>query len=1483
MKKTTRNIILFVVAAVLLAALAGCEQKPVVQSGGDKLQVNTIKYMPYAYMGESFDLRDVLLMEEGVAYSATALYVDISTKTEYTLEVNDLCFTPEAIAETVVVITAKRGSETASKAIYIPTTLRAEPLDDLYKSSGELGGSDPGISKSVNIDPLYLKGDNSTTSLHVSFNGTDPHPYGNLFMSLSSPDAQEYFTDKIWGNAIVTFWVYNPMDQDIQFQLRLVDEQAGLNLDWQTVPGPHQQIAKAGEWTQLFFSLRKMGTTHKLTASKFGKDMLSLKFRYDGYSTTDTYSFDFYMDGVDVVDGSVYPDVDTKFVRSNETIEQGWENMKMDTGWQGVYTEYDYEFFTGEGSTCSLKATFEGDKAKTNSFICLSPEAQFDELPDMTGGKLSAYFKFENMSTKVSVDILNKKWETSNKIEMPLRAVGDGWYYGEIDLEDVEVGSGRNDNIIRIRFHFSGVTDDSVVYMDTAIYEYKYVNKVLESISADWINLPTDRGDYYWNVESKYVTNNLKGSNTVRSLYVSAPASAAGKFTFSTQAAVSAGEISAEPNMTYGTLGGWFYFGKQLPNASMRVTSDNWKGSIGLPFVFTQNTGDGWYYGELHGSDIKFSESANASKILRITIDIPKGYTVYLDNLHWNSSYENPLTAAEIDPSVLYDGGDLLASTDVISYDKHHWENVPNDDETPDTQVGLTCGVDKDNIYGPYSVRSWYFKAAADNAASNAVAQLRFAKSYDMTDKLVAFDIRLDSESKIQQTIGMRLHHSGWGNINDINKVIKLNADETWKTVVLDFSDLFVENPRISDLQFISFYFDFATNTGKDRAIYIDNLRLIKADDIPEGAITADETPEPLTPADLYDGGDLLARATLEWNPAEWGGEPYAYDANATELCTEGEVGAYSVKSWKFYTEKNSALARIQLHLRQTFDLRGKDLVFDAKFVNVANQTIGIELFNQWSALQPDNTPIYTVTGDGSDGWQTLTVPAEVLYDLLVNKKHDEIMVMCFRFNFTSETEGERAVYIDNLRIADTDIFEVKSDLLGGAAVEAPDWTPENGLTVSQDTENVDGTDSLRSWAFAAAAEVNQIATVKFDLGENVDMTGKFLVMDTLTTSERIFAVALRDENGEDLTGMIYAFALADEDWTNAIADVTYGVLPEKDLTAVRFIEFYFDFESDTGAERIINIDNVRLIDAETQDDDWIHLPFVGVEGNPVGEIYADIEYLKAENSTISMKFVAPADIQGIVMLDTTGMASPLVHRGTVSAWFYFGEQEPSAALIPIDTNGNVSTGAAFTFGEGVDGWYLGTVSLGNMAYAEGVTVGDVAAISLAIPQGYTVYIDGLGYEDITEDAAYDLIHTPYSPGSANVALVSIVTDKVVNSQSAQSMRVDATTKNINLSFNPTQKLNFSNGKLTAWFYFGENTPVAKVRIVGDNGNTGLVEFTFGEGVNGWYLGTLSIPESIPEDKLIDFTAVKQFVIQVQKGSVVYIDNMKFTPNPVTE
>ncbi len=170
----------------------------------------------------------------------------------------------------------------------------------------------------------------------------------------------------------------------------------------------------------------------------------------------------------------------------------------------------------------------------------------------------------------------------------------------------------------------------------------------------------------------------------------------------------------------------------------------------------------------------------------------------------------------------LPDDGDLLYNAS-LAWNKDHW--------TEDT--GLSYGKDTKNVCGDRSVQSWAYKATAAASVSSAAAQMMLDKAYDMTDCYLAFDAKYVSDSTVNQSIGIRLHNTGWGNHNNVNKYVSLPAGD-WNTYVVDFTDVLLSTADLSDLKLITFYFDFAANTGSERAVYIDNVRLLKKETVAE-------------------------------------------------------------------------------------------------------------------------------------------------------------------------------------------------------------------------------------------------------------------------------------------------------------------------------------------------------------------------------------------------------------------------------------------------------------------------------------------------------------------------------------------------------------------------------------------------------------------------------------------------------------------------
>ena len=114
-------------------------------------------------------------------------------------------------------ITAEKGQDVATKEIVIPIGLTADILDTLLASNGVSGAADESVSKRINVDPSFIKGGSSLSSIEVDF--TNKKNDGTTILTLSHHALMAYYSSRVWRNAAVTCWVYNPMDHDISFKL----------------------------------------------------------------------------------------------------------------------------------------------------------------------------------------------------------------------------------------------------------------------------------------------------------------------------------------------------------------------------------------------------------------------------------------------------------------------------------------------------------------------------------------------------------------------------------------------------------------------------------------------------------------------------------------------------------------------------------------------------------------------------------------------------------------------------------------------------------------------------------------------------------------------------------------------------------------------------------------------------------------------------------------------------------------------------------------------------------------------------------------------------------------------------------------------------------------------------------------------------------------------------------------------------------------
>lgn len=330
------------------------------------------------------------------------------------------------------------------------------------------------FDRELNFNQDYIKGGES--SIHFKFTGPTAVA-GSQGMCLNSPSLVPLWKDQTWENAILTFWIYNDSSEDIKIQMLLVDDDRNFVIDWNTEFAT-QEIATPGTWTQVFFSMNRLGVNSPLMKNELQKDEFNIKFLWNGPANT---TYEFYVDMVDIVPASDYPQIDTTRVvpLRNETIEDGWENMPQDDGWQKgkVSTEMnEICSSTNPNTATSLKIEFKNadiNNHNANPDLALAPEFNGGEAncPSFVGKTFEFDVKFSANITdhSIGLKIVPPGW--ADKIYQVTPVSGeDGWEHVSIDFSSYASDAETLQTVIRIGFVFNGIDEanksTAVAYID---------------------------------------------------------------------------------------------------------------------------------------------------------------------------------------------------------------------------------------------------------------------------------------------------------------------------------------------------------------------------------------------------------------------------------------------------------------------------------------------------------------------------------------------------------------------------------------------------------------------------------------------------------------------------------------------------------------------------------------------------------------------------------------------------------------------------------------------------------------------------------------------------------------------------------------------------------------------------------------------------------------------------------------------------------
>jgi len=355
-KKILSSLVLMFASASVLSACNGLKQV-------EDFEIELADSIVSAYVDEEYDFSDCFVHEEGIDYSIRAYYQDFYEKKEYELPVDGFTFTPTEVFDVSVVIEAKKDTLIKHKTAIVDVLQKGDPIDELIATGGFSGWADTGWRKELTKSPQYIKVENTKTALSVSYRGNNVYRWGASLLCMNNFRCLDYWTDKTWENAIITYWVYNPTDYDLRFQLRVVDNYTKTStscIDYDWSDDHIEQVAEGGgKWTQCFFPLIKYGINHTLFINEDNtrNDSLIVKVRWDGApkaSVTPLYSLQFFVDGLDVVPAETYPEVDTNVPDKIEGIVM---NSWVDSG-MTKSENYDKDYIVDGKS--SIKYNYSG-------------------------------------------------------------------------------------------------------------------------------------------------------------------------------------------------------------------------------------------------------------------------------------------------------------------------------------------------------------------------------------------------------------------------------------------------------------------------------------------------------------------------------------------------------------------------------------------------------------------------------------------------------------------------------------------------------------------------------------------------------------------------------------------------------------------------------------------------------------------------------------------------------------------------------------------------------------------------------------------------------------------------------------------------------------------------------------------------------------------------------------------------------------------
>ena len=405
MKKLVSYLLLASFVLTAAFSVAGCSEEELIAEYADGIKD------VYCYYKEEFDLEPYIVKQEGVSYTVKAEQVDSDMNT-HELTVNGFKFTPQLNEDVYITFTAQRGDQkVTSKEYKMYCEVRVDPIVAYYNAYWK----DDGFMKEVNLDPQYIvSGRNTSTKVTWFGKEVRDKDRWQYVSTVIGDEITDYYSVTDWTDAVLTFWVYNTTEYEIEFSPIWSHDGAGFEL--YSDPRTATEAAPNG-WTEIKYSLRYYGMTENFFYDHDLHYTMPEVNEHWGYGTAadgwkrlnqnwwtcrwggrekvgKSYTYTFYIDGFDIRNYDPVKDADLDHEYRgfwNQPIERG-SNMDIPVkDNDGVTLSFEYKITDGE----QFGAALIEENMSTNylGYYTFTKDGALDEYLGVTVTDLEDGFK----------------------------------------------------------------------------------------------------------------------------------------------------------------------------------------------------------------------------------------------------------------------------------------------------------------------------------------------------------------------------------------------------------------------------------------------------------------------------------------------------------------------------------------------------------------------------------------------------------------------------------------------------------------------------------------------------------------------------------------------------------------------------------------------------------------------------------------------------------------------------------------------------------------------------------------------------------------------------------------------------------------------------------------------------------------------------------------------------------------------------------